>query len=389
MVAASINVEAHALLIASSPSPGSILAVPPTEILLDFTEPVTPFGRGIDVFSPTGRSMAIQAQATGRTLSARLAFPRIPEAGTYVVEWRVTAQDAHPSRGSFTFSIGHRTEPFTETSSPSGSGGISTLGLMLQAASRWLHVLGYAAVFGALIFEIVVLRVAPLAHLRRLVQLGILLLLLGTLLSVVAQAASLGGLDGPSIADVTASPFGRVAALQLGGALLMWAILPAIGASRQRGATWVPVLAIGLAAVDGLSGHAGVGAPFWLTWMVTSVHVAAMGTWVGGVVALLWLRGRGFSAGELALRFRPLAAVSVLAAVASGAVLAAIHLRTPTDLLLAPYGALLALKIIAVGAAMLAATYSRRSARPLVAEAGAMIAVLILASVLGSLPPFR
>ena len=42
--------------------------------------------------------------------------------GTYVVRWRITADDTHPARGSFTFSVGHASAPPADTASDDAGG---------------------------------------------------------------------------------------------------------------------------------------------------------------------------------------------------------------------------------------------------------------------------
>ena len=387
---ASVGVQAHAFLLSTSPSSDSVLGVEPTRVALEFSEPVTPFGRGIDVYSPSGRQVARAARSSGRSLAAELDFQGSPEPGTYLAQWRVIAQDTHASRGSFQFSFQRRSQGIVEPPPPTGSGGVSAAGVLLQAISRWLHFAGFAAGFGSLVFSVLILAPEPPPAARRLVGVGILLLLAGALLSVVAQAASLGGLDPNSIAEVTASPFGRVAALQLGAALLLWAAMPVIFSSHLRALLAVPLLGGSVAAVDGLAGHAASSVPFWTTWLLTSVHVAAMATWVGGVLAFLLITRQGGAAGiPIGRRFAPIAAGSAALAVASGALLAVIHLRSLLDLRLAPYGTLLGLKIVLVGVLIWVAIQSRRRGRPGLTEAAAMAGVLVLASVLASLPPVR
>jgi copper transport protein len=390
LLAVAAAAEAHAFLLSTSPADGSILTAPPTQVRLQFSEPVTPFGRGINVYSASGLKVAGIARASGRDLAAALDLPATPEAGTYVVEWRVTAQDTHPSRGTFSFSLGRPSAGAAAGASPAGSAGVSAPGVVLQTVSRWLHFAGFAAVFGVLVFQVVVASGWPSPRLRRAVGIGIGLLIVAAVLSVAAQAQSLGGLDAQSLADVTASPFGRVVALQLGAALLVWAALPVLMASRRRALVAVPLLALALAAVDGLAGHAGTGAAFWVTSLVTSVHVAAMAVWVGGLLALVLLvRERRGAAIDLARSFAPLALGALALAVVSGAVLAVIHLRAPADLLLAPYGLLLAAKIAVVGVTMIVAGLSRRRGRALPLEGAGMMLILLLASALGSLPPVR
>src|SRR4029077_8043424 len=72
---------AHAQLVQSDPAPNARLQGLPSAVTLIFTEPVTPAGAGIRVFSPSGRQIAGRTSASGSVLSAALVSS---ELGTYV-----------------------------------------------------------------------------------------------------------------------------------------------------------------------------------------------------------------------------------------------------------------------------------------------------------------
>ena len=384
--------SAHAQVVRLDPSPGLLSAVPGF-VSIGFSEPVTPFGRGIDVFSPDGSrvsGMATRKGLDGTTLVAPIAdYQRLPE-GTYLVEWRVVAQDTHPSRGAYTFSVGHPSPVPSGVLQPGDLGAVAPLGLLLQALARWLHFLGFALSFGVLTFQLLVLReLRPPPRLLRVVYLGIGLLLVAEPIALVGQAASLGSVDSPSLADVLSSAFGRVLALRVGAALLLWGLL---GALREVGWRWawsVPVLGVALALIDGLAGHTIRGAPALAAQLLSAVHVAAMVAWVGGFAALLAVFGAAPDRKRLLARFGRLALVSVALLVASGLLLALAHLRTPADLAFSAYGLTLALKVAAVAASLVAAFLGLRSARSGRPEAIALAGVLALAALLASLPPPR
>ena len=64
---------AHARLLQSDPAPTAILASVPAHVTLVFTEPVTPAGAGIKVYSPTGRQVAGDVISRGAVVSACVA----------------------------------------------------------------------------------------------------------------------------------------------------------------------------------------------------------------------------------------------------------------------------------------------------------------------------
>jgi len=359
---------AHAALVAADPSPGAVLASAPAAITLRFSEAVTAAGPGIGVVAPSGRPLGTSARAAGATLTGT--FTAAGE-GTYLVRWQVIAADTHPSRGQFTFSIGHASAVPAGDDLGADVGAVSPAGLLLQALARWLHLVGIALAFGVIAFR---LTVRPEADVRldRLTTAGVALLVAAEPLALAAQAVSLGVVAG----DLVVSSFGRVLGLRLGGALLLWA---ALGAVRQARRGWAALLALGaaLALVDGLAGHRIAGVPDAAALALGAVHESAMAVWLGGLAAVLVTRTGAERFGRFAL-----ASFAVL--VVSGAALALAHLRTPADLLGTVYGTVLAAKVVAVAAVAAIAWLGTRRL-----EAAALAGVLALAGLLVSLPPPR
>ena len=386
------SASAHAQVVRLEPLPGVLQSVP-SFVSIGFSEPVTPFGRGIDVYAPNGRLVSGTVGVKGlggTTLVAPIPnYQPLPE-GTYLVEWRVVAQDTHPSRGSYTFSVGHA-GPVPAGDLASGDlGAVSPLGFLLQALARWLHFLGFALSFGVLAFLLIVLReLQPPPRLQRLVYVGIVLLIAAEPIALVAQAASLGAIDSPSLADVLGSAFGRVLALRLAAALALWGILGAPRAALGAGIWSVLVIGALLAGVDGLSGHTIRGLPTAAGALLTAVHEASMVVWVGGFIGLLAVIGATPDKRALAGRFGRLAAASVVVLILSGGLLALAHLGAPADLMLTSYGLVLSTKLVAVAAALWLAWTGLRRLRSGSPELLALAGVLALAAVLASLPPAR
>ena len=177
--------SAHAKLVVSDPAPDSVLDRLPASVDLVFTEPVTPAGRGINVYGPDGRLASIgSAHAHGDALSVELAGAL---EGTYAVIWTVIASDTHPSRGEFTFSLGHAS-PVRAPGFGGGDVGLaSPLGLGLQSLGRWMHFAGFALGFGSATYAMFLARdPRPL----RLAGIGVALLLVAEPLALFAQTAS-------------------------------------------------------------------------------------------------------------------------------------------------------------------------------------------------------
>jgi copper transport protein len=329
---------------------------------LIFTEPVTPAGKAIKVFSPSGREVGGQAIFRGSVLTAPVATT---ETGTFVVSWQVLAADTHPSRGAFRFSVGHAgANPYSSLLEGGEIGTATPLGLILQALARWVHFAGFALAFGVAAYQALIRRKE---RFKRLVGAGIVLLVAAEPLALLGQLASLS-FDGDTAIAVLASGFGRLFGLRLAGALLLWALWTVES-------PW-PVIGVGIAIAlaDGASAHAIVGLP-GAGQMLVAVHVAAMGLWVGGLAGFLNAPDR---------RFARFAGLAFAGAAVSGLLLVVGHIGFVQALVTTDYGRALLVKVLAVGVAVSLVLLRRRRL-----EFGVLLVVLAAAALLASLPPPR
>jgi len=365
-------VFAHARLVISDPAPGAMLDMVPTAVDLVFSEPVTPAGRGINVYGPDGRlAQNGSARVHGDELSVGLSGAL---QGTYAVVWTVVASDTHPSRGEFTFSVGHVSPVRAPGFGVWDVGLSSPMGLVLQALGRWMHFAGFALGFGSATYALFVAR-DPRA--LRLAGAGVALLLIAEPLSLLAQTASLDPaqtFDGDALTGALASPFGRVLGLRIAAALSLWTVIGALRqAPRLRWA--VPMLGVALAVVDATTAHATPALPPVLGLALNASHVAAMGMWLGGLAAFAIAPSGGFGR---------VAAWSAALGVAGGAALALLHFSSPLELITTAYGISLLVKLPLVAIALFLAWRARRRW-----ELAALFAVIAAASVVVSLPPPR
>lgn len=287
------------------------------------------------------------------------------ETGTFVVAWQVFAADTHPSRGSFSFDVGRPSpNPYSALLDASSIGTSTPLGLAIQALARWAHFAGFALAFGAGAYRVLVRRAENLSD---LVGAGVALLIAAEPLALIAQLASLS-FDGDTAIAVLGSNFGRLLALRLAAALLVWTLIPT-GRS-------LPLVIIGgvVALLDGLSAHAITGLP-GAGQMLVAIHVSAMGLWVGGLAAFIKAPDQ---------RFGRYAAVTFATAAGTGLLLAFAHTASFAALMTTEYGWAVLLKVALVGAAVVTVVLRRRRL-----EFGAAIAVIAAAAVLAALPPSR
>ncbi len=383
-----------------------MLASPPSTVRLFFNERVSLVGRGVRVRGPDGRRVdrgPVRLDGPQMTVGVDTA-----EAGTYLVTWRVVSTDTHPARGTFAFSVGHASSLPKGMSAAGGAGAGSTIDLLPQALARSAHFVGYALGFGAFAFQVIVLRPLGLGasdaerRVWQLVGTGVVLLLAAEPLALLAQTSSLGAgaggaLDPEVVSGALDSSFGRVLAQRVGAALLLWVLLGAARDASVRATLAVTILGLALAFVDGEAAHAAGPRPAWLGLGMNTLHVAAMGVWVGGVAALLSVWRLPAVAGwrrEVAARVGRVSAAALSVLVATGAVMAAQHLAGVTDFLASAYGRTLGVKLGMVCVVLLLAVAAVRvslARRGLwwVREAAALFGVLALAGLLVSLPPPR
>jgi copper transport protein len=354
-------------------------------VSIQFTESVTPFGHGIDVFAPSGHRISTASRATGSRLTVGLARAGADAEGTYLVQWSVVAADTHPSRDSFTFSVGHPGPAPTGEVAANEVGGVAPAGLGLQTVARWLHFVGLSLSLGVSACVVVLgLPGGVPPTTRRLVAAGIALLVLAEPVQVAAQVASFGNLNAASVAQVTASSFGRVTALRLGAALALWAALP-LTRSARRWALGLGVAAVAtvIAAADAASTHTVSGDLELLAFPVTMIHVLSMALWVGAVVVLVNTPNRAANGPRL----RPVALAGVVMAIATGAVLAVLHVKAWRDLLGSVYGLTLLAKIALLAVVLGTAIAARRGGRVRPVEAVLLAGVLLVTAFLGTVPP--
>jgi copper transport protein len=123
VLAWSSPVAAHAVLLATEPANGAVLETAPSEIVLRFSEPVSPIR--VRLLDAAGDDQ-VSADAVGRVgQDVRVAIATRLDDGTYLVSWRVTSLDAHPVGGALTFSVG-------------AAGPVSEAALRTATANIWL-----------------------------------------------------------------------------------------------------------------------------------------------------------------------------------------------------------------------------------------------------------
>jgi copper transport protein len=262
---------AHANLVRITPAPGAVLARAPAEVRVVFDEAVRA-GPGIAAVRNGGGSI-VRGRARvggGRTLVVPLR--RGLGDGDYSVRWTIVSDDGHLESGVIAFAVGAGRAPPRPTLEPTATG--------LEAASvlaRWLFLGGVLAAAGLGLFGLLVLRRPGRAATERL----------ALLLTVAVAACAVGAGSeihrvGLETRDGTALAAGFVAAVVVG-------LLAGSSTLEPRALRPALLLAVGLAAVPSVAGHALDPGLTRVNVAADVLHVAAAAAWIGVLLGLLVL----------------------------------------------------------------------------------------------------
>lgn len=385
VVAAATPAAAHAVLESTTPADGATLDAPPSELRLEFSEPVALPDGGVRVFDSSGEPLAGVDAGAGEEPSTVVAH--LPEGlgdDTYIVTWRVTSADGHPIRGAFVFTVGEAAGASDELVADLFASGDDPVVTTAAAVARWAE---YAVVLlaagGALFLARVTRRADPRAQrlLRRSVLAGLVVTVVGVgLQAALTSGAGLAGVVAPdALADTALSGYGLSAAVRVLGLALLLAGLGPLRAGRPQLAL---VGAAAAAASFALTGHTLTTQPRWLVLGADVAHLFAAAVWFGGLALLLValrhtrVADDPVAAGDLVARFSGLASVAVVAVGLAGLALAWAEIRVPRALVSTAYGWTMVAKLAVVAAVAAAGLYNNRRLVPTLARVTAAAADL-------------
>jgi len=301
-------VLAHAFLVRSLPEQNAVLAQPPDEIHLWFSESVSTEFSTAELIGSNGQIVAgtqlIVAPAAPDQIVLKL--PSLPE-DVYTVRWQVLSDsDVHVAQGTVIFRVGAGSAILSPAPEP------EVLPSPLEVLLRWLNFAVLAAIVGLVVIVYGVLNPngtqADLDQLRTNAQIHLLHLGRWYVLAAILVGICLLGWQIHTLAGVltaganplriswqllSTTSWGALWILRELVLLMMLTILGMI-LSRQataRGRWEFPVLA-GLVAclmiAQSMSGHAaGAGTSTALDIANDSLHLLAAGSWVGGLLNLV------------------------------------------------------------------------------------------------------
>ena len=334
--------KAHASLMRSIPDAGAMLAVPPPEVVLEYTEELDPVATKVDLFDLNGQVVIPGPGVIDPSARhiLRLKIDTLPD-GVYSAVWRArSAVDGHVTNGSVGFSVGEGS-PLASLLPPPGTPDLATrLPSRAETFVRWLAYLSVTVAVGSLAFGFFIWRPAYRLDLnktqavdetirRRIRWLalgGLASLGMATILFVMVQAAQARELTLWSALSLPPSELlsGRIGLFMILRLLLIIALgafvlqLPSPGMGYAS--TWWIIILLGSAIVltFSLQGH-GAAQGSVLAVVVIWLHLAATAVWLGGLPMLsLALRQEGVSAAVLVPRFSQAALISVATLVVTG-----------------------------------------------------------------------
>lgn len=298
---------AHATLETTGPTEGSVLAAAPAQVTATFDEAVGVSPDSLRVFAPDGSR--VDDGDTVRAANPDQIRTRLRSGlakGTYTVAWHVISADSHPVEGAYTFSIGAPSG--TSVDAATLSTRASTFAGLLYGAVRWLGYLGYAVLFGGVVF----LAAGWPAGARdrragRLLAAGWVASMAAALGALLMQGVYAGGLplsralDSGVVSATADTRFGHAALARM---LLLALAAPALALTLGRLTGFTRrgrAVFLGATAVFGLLGaatwasadHSSTGIQVPLALPADLLHLGSMGVWLGGLAMLAFVVLRG------------------------------------------------------------------------------------------------
>ncbi len=285
--------------------------------------------------------------------------PQLPN-GVYTVRWRtISMVDGHLAAGSFAFGVGVSASSVPHASSTANVNAALT---PRSITTRTLMFLGLVGVLGAVILGFFAFGAPPLP-LRRLIVAGAALSLIGSV-GVTADQMAAAGVAPDAIfqSSLGTSLVSRTipALVLLAAALLQLRAPMKNGGVRRRAdrtdhLSWTgPRLWAGVAggaalasmAVDVLSGHANAESPVALNDLAQWLHIAAVGLWIGGLMALVvvLVRAPVEERSSASRRLSTLAGIGLVVVAATGVFRTVVEVHAWSDLVTTSFGALVLVK---------------------------------------------
>jgi copper transport protein len=370
--------SAHAALVSSDPSNGTIVPDAPNKVTLTFSESVQLITGKIRVIAPDG-SRADQGEPSVDGGAVTVPLRPGGARGTYLVTFRVVSADSHPVGGTISYSVGAASTPPSADVTEDVKVDPVVRGLI--PAGKYLGYAGLVLLIGpvlvlALLWPQRLSRRGP----GRLVWTGIGLVGGSTLLAIWLQApytlgTSLLDVRVGDLRDVLGSTFGAVMLVRLAvvvaAAFLLRPLLVGSGSESRLDLALLGVLGVAALATWPLTGHPTASPVAGVSVVLDALHLAAMSVWLGGLVMLfgfLLPRANARELGAILPIWSRWAFTAVSALIFAGVVQALIEVSSLDGLFNSTYGRLILVKVALAAIVVAIAAYSRKLVKDRSAE---------------------
>jgi copper transport protein len=347
-LSAAPRAHAHAVLLGTEPTLQALVADPPHEVELTFSEQVSLKLGGVEVFGPAGGLVSSgPAVAAGN----RVSVPISSEApGTYAVSWRVISADGHPIRGAFVFSAGRRSESTAVKKAFAAAKTDRGLSIAFGVA-RFGYLAAILIAAGAAIFSAVVApRWSPRLigpALGAVIGWSVVGFFLQT--AIAADISLWDAFNRDVLEDELSTLYGNAAVVRVTLAVLGLALLRLIrplGETDRVARVALAGVLVAMAAGQSLSGHAMAASPTAIRLPLDMLHVVAAAAWFGGLVQLYRYVSRDPVDPAAVVRFSKLALTCVITLVATGTYATLVESDVSLSALVdTTYGRILAIKL--------------------------------------------
>lgn len=367
----------HAFLSSSSPAANAVVPVAPGTVTLTFTEPLETSYSRATLYDQTGAEVAGATSSIGSNPNEMIVtLPSGLGNGTYSLLWRtLSTVDGHTAQGYLPFTVGTQAD-VRIVAPPVRNEVASAVPEWMLSVSRWLALLGLAAVSGIWLTWVVVVRpsISPIWQLgpkitrraRKLTIAAILFSLGANIFALVVQAFSISGFGNPVASVLTTlgqTRYGTWWLIRVGLLLVLAALM--LGVSwwrpwKHRVFTLGALLAsLALPIPFSMISHAGAEPAGRATAIAFDyVHLLGAVLWIGGLLTLavtlgpavrdLTAEGRRVVLGHAIPRFSALALISWGVLALTGIYSGLLQVGNLEALTSTPYGQTLILKLILI-----------------------------------------